>query len=188
MCLGKNSSHPASVRAFPASECAQQGAIPLLPQALQGLWENKKLPRLPGGALRVCRAGSVVTCTYEQVGRLSSVSLLPTSGRSREACNPQIQIGIPYKRCGFHEPQVHQDNTHTAEDLLLLAFYAPRPMFRTAGSGRGKYYLSSSSSSSSSKSRTMKCSYTSWSCSSSSMDSKSSSPFSSSTDRRITMP
>ena len=67
---------------------------------------TKKLPRLPGGALRVCRAGSIVTCTQEQVGRLSPVSLLPTSGQSREACNPQIQIGIPYKRCGFHEPQV----------------------------------------------------------------------------------
>ena len=67
---------------------------------------RKNSPGCPGEPLRVCRAGSIVTCTHRQVGRLSSVSLLPTSGQSREACNPQIQIGIPYKRCGFHEPQV----------------------------------------------------------------------------------
>ena len=57
----------------------------------------KKLPQeKPEGVPRKCRAGPIITCTIGQVGRLSSVSLLPTSGRSREACNPQIQIGIPY--------------------------------------------------------------------------------------------
>ena len=66
---------------------------------------NKKTPPgFPGGAVRACRAGPIITCTKGQVGRLSSVSLLPTSDRSREACNPQIQIGIPYERCGFNGP------------------------------------------------------------------------------------
>ena len=50
LCLGKNTSHPASVRASPASECAQQGAIPLFPQALQGSWENKKTPPVARGS------------------------------------------------------------------------------------------------------------------------------------------
>ena len=112
----------------------------------------KNSPGFPGEPLRVCRAGSVVTCTQRQVGRLSSVSLLPTSGKSREACNPQIQIGIPYKRCGFHEPQVHRDKH--AHRRALFSFSQ-----RIRGE-RGDYSLPSSSSSSS-KSRTMKCSYTS---------------------------
>lgn len=57
------------------------------------------------GTPRKCRAGPIITCTKEQVGRLSSVSLLPTSSfMGREACNPQIQVGIPYKRCGFNGP------------------------------------------------------------------------------------
>ena len=140
---------------------------------------EKNFPRLPGGRSRLCRAGPVTTCTKEQVGRLSSVSLLPTSGQSREACNPQIQIGIPYKRCGFHEPQVHRDKHAHRRALFLFS--------QRIRGGRGDYSLPSSSSSSS-KSRTMKCSYTSLSWSSSSMDSNSSSPFSSSTERRMMMP
>ena len=140
---------------------------------------QKNSPGFPGEPLRVCRAGSVVTCTQRQVGRLSSVSLLPTSGISREACNPQIQIGIPYKRCGFHEPQVHRDKHAHRRALFLFS--------QRIRGGRGDYSLPSSSSSSS-KSRTMKCSYTSLSWSSSSMDSNSSSPFSSSTERRMMMP
>ena len=69
--------------------------------------QQQKTPRSfrSGAHPRKCRAGPIITCTKEQVGRLSSVSLLPTSSfLSREACNPQIQVGIPYKRCGFNEP------------------------------------------------------------------------------------
>ena len=150
-----------------------------LPGKAASLSGHKKLPRFPGGALRVCRAGSIVTCTQEQVGRLSPVSLLPTSGQSREACNPQIQIGIPYKRCGFHEPQVHRDKHAHRRAVFLFS--------QRIREGQQDYSLPSSSSSSS-KSRTMKCSYTSLSWSSSSMDSNSSSPFSSSTERRMMMP
>lgn len=61
------------------------------------IYISKKLLRVsPEEHPRKCRAGPIITCTIGQVGRLSSVSLLPTSGVSREACNPQIQIGIPY--------------------------------------------------------------------------------------------
>ncbi len=66
-----------------------------VPQLL--VYNHKKLLRVsPEEHPRKCRAGSIITCTIGQVGRLSSVSLLPTSDVSREACNPQIQIGIPY--------------------------------------------------------------------------------------------
>ena len=35
--------------------------------------------------------------------------------QSREACNPQIQVGIPYERCGFNGPLGSIVNcTHTA--------------------------------------------------------------------------
>ena len=47
--------------------------------------ENTRRKKLPlnlssRGEPRKCRAGPIITCTYGQVGRLSSVSLLPTSG------------------------------------------------------------------------------------------------------------
>ena len=151
----------------------------------------KKLPRFPGGAsprmpcrlssnLHTKAGGSPKFCfTASNVRHKPGGSLLPTSGISREACNPQIQIGIPYKRCGFHEPQVHRDKHAHRRALFLFS--------QRIRGGRGDYSLPSSSSSSS-KSRTMKCSYTSLSWSSSSMDSNSSSPFSSSTERRMMMP
>lgn len=36
------------------------------------------------------------TCTQMQVGRLRAALPLPTSGRSREACEPQSEWGVPY--------------------------------------------------------------------------------------------
>ena len=48
---------------------------------------------------RQCRVSPVTTCTRRQVGRLSAVSLLPTSNRhlsaGREACNPQRKFWHP---------------------------------------------------------------------------------------------
>lgn len=38
---------------------------------------------------------------------------------AREACNPQIQIGIPYKRCGFNGPRRPKGHTHTAGIILF---------------------------------------------------------------------
>lgn len=45
------------------------------------IYISKKLLRVsPEEHPRKCRAGPIITCTIGQVGRLSSVSLLPTSG------------------------------------------------------------------------------------------------------------
>ena len=88
---------------------------------------SKTPPGFPGGAVRACRAGPIITCTKGQVGRLSSVSLLPTSDRSREACNPQIQIGIPYERCGFNGPSCRKGQTRTPQNFVpcLCRQYMP---------------------------------------------------------------
>ena len=83
-------------------------------------YEKKLLRVSPEEHPRKCRAGSIITCTIGQVGRLSSVSLLPTSGVSREACNPQIQIGILYKRWGFKEPQGLKQTTRTQQEFIFL--------------------------------------------------------------------
>ena len=178
---GRRDAMASPARGGVAAACGGDGGVCSFPRwgETLGAGRKKNSPGCPGEPLRVCRAGSIVTCTQRQVGRLSSVSLLPTSGQSREACNPQIQIGIPYKRCGFHEPQVHRDKHAHRRAVFLFSQRIRR--------GQQDYSLPSSSSSSS-KSRTMKCSYTSLSWSSSSMDSNSSSPFSSSTERRMMMP
>ena len=43
-----------------------------------------------------CRRGQIRTCTTRQVGRRPIASALPTSGKSREACNSRPEIGVPY--------------------------------------------------------------------------------------------
>ena len=178
---GRRDAMASPARGGVAAACGGDGGVCSFPRwgETLGAGRKKNSPGCPGEPLRVCRAGSIVTCTQRQVGRLSSVSLLPTSGQGREACNPQIQIGIPYKRCGFHEPQVHRDKHAHRRAVFLFS--------QRIREGQQDYSLHSSSSSLS-KSRTMKCSYTSLSWSSSSMDSNSSSPFSSSTERRMMMP
>ena len=153
--------------------------------------QTKTPPEKTGGASRVSRAGSIITCTNGQVGRLSSVSLLPTSGRAGRPAIRRFKSASLIRDVGLMSRKPQRANTHSAG---IKGCFRRGPL-RAEGEGRSlpSFMLCAgtgaySSSSSSSKSRTMKCSYTSCSCSSSSMDSNSSSPFSSSTDRRITIP
>lgn len=82
--------------------------------------KTKKYPNRSWGTGPTCAVGDpIITCTTRQVGRCPDVSLLPTSntGHSprREACNPQREVGVPYKKCGFNGslksvPRTQQEN------------------------------------------------------------------------------
>ena len=72
-----------------------RGKAPQMP-----CWPNYNLHNKAGGSPKFCFAASNVRMI-------------------REACNPQIQIGIPYERCGFNGPR-GQRTTRTQQGLSLL--------------------------------------------------------------------
>ena len=59
---------------------------------------------------------------HEKAGGLPKLCFIASNVRpgEREACNPQIQIGVPYERCGFNGPKRSEETcTHTAEESFL---------------------------------------------------------------------
>ena len=81
-----------------AASALRRAAIPsngkVLPRRAFPFEYKKGAPE--GAPPPQCRRGQIRTCTTRQVGRRPIASALPTSGKSREACNSRPEIGVPY--------------------------------------------------------------------------------------------
>ena len=74
------------------------------------------------GVPRICRAGSIITCTNGQVGRLSSVSLLPTSGTAGRPAIRRLKSASLIRDVGLMGHRVLKDDTHTAGIVFVFSF------------------------------------------------------------------
>ena len=93
----RQKSFSARKRAF-EERALRRAAIPsngrVLPRRALPFEYKKGAPE--GAPPPQCRRGQIRTCTTRQVGRRPIASALPTSGKSREACNSRPEIGVPY--------------------------------------------------------------------------------------------
>ncbi len=107
--------HGANIAAKTAQELPQGAA-------------NKKRPRqrmLPG-AIPLLPLGPMVTCTNKQVGRLSSVSLLPTSGTRPGGLQSADSNRHPLLEMWVYWANVNNNTAHKAGVCLLLNRYCPK--------------------------------------------------------------
>ena len=106
------------------SECARQGAKNRSRSRNDFENEGKKLPPVARGKIPLmpCRP---MNNLHKRAGGSPKLCFTASNVRpGREACNPQIQIGIPYERCGFNGPSCRKGQTRTPQNFVFFSFYA----------------------------------------------------------------